>query len=187
MGEDLKAQLERLYPEPASAPRSLGAKHPPYSNLNIEESYKRFCQEMAQRDYADERGTVISIWEENFPKLLNLKLASNNKHAKASRVLDALRKGEFDASVYKYERDRITTLFWIPQVICDCDAIHLNAHLLIQGDEVYVKRYDKEGKQIKLVFVDSTYAGQRVVTTSFLVTPERLCKFAKMPPKWTKK
>jgi hypothetical protein len=186
MGEDLKAQLERLYPELANVPYSAGAKHPPYSNLNIEESYARFCQEMASRDYTDERGTVISILEVNFPKLLNLKLASNNRNAKASRVLDSLRKGEFDASIYTYERDRITTLFWIPQVISDCDAIHPNAHPLIQGDEVYLKRYDKEGAQNKLVFVDSTYAGQRVVTTSFLVTPERLCKFLKFPPIWQK-
>jgi hypothetical protein len=187
MGEELKAQLERLYPELVSTPCSPGAKHPPYSDLNIEESYERFCLEMAQRDYTDERGTVISILEENFPKLLNLKLASNDKNAKASKVLETLRKGTFDASLYKYERDRITTLFWIPQLICDCDAIHPNGHAKIQGDEVYVKLYDKAGAKIKLVFADSTYAGLRVVTTSFLVTPERLCKFVKFPPIWNKK
>jgi hypothetical protein len=186
MGEDLKAQLEKLYPELASDPCSAGVKHPAYSNLNIEESYARFCQEMASRDYTDERGTVISILEVNFPKLLNLKLVSNNKNAKASRVLDSLRKGEFDASIYDYERDRITTLFWIPQVICDCDAIHLNAHPLIQGDEVYLKRYDKEGAENKLVFVEPTYAGQRVVTTSFLVTSARLYKFLRFPAIWEK-
>jgi hypothetical protein len=85
-----------------------------------------------------------------------------------------------------HERDRITTLFWITDVICAADAIHKNAHPTIAGDEVYAKHYDKAGASVKLVFVEATYAGQRVVSTSFMTEPEKLDKFCKHPAIWRK-
>lgn len=186
MGEDLKAQLEKLYPEHVALVKPAAAKHPPYCVATIEECYARFCQEIAGKDYADQRGKAVSILEENFPKLLNLKVISSGQKAKASKVLNSLRNGTFDSSIYGYERDRLATLFWVPEVICDSDAIHPNGHSAIQGEEVYVKFYDKDGAPVKLVFVAETYAGRRVVTTSFLTTPDRLCKFLKLPPLWEK-
>jgi len=186
MGEDLRSQLEKLYPQHVTALRPKPAKHQPYCFATIQESYARFCQEISGKDYTDQRGQTVSILEENFPKLLNLKLTCTGKRAKASKVLALLRAGTFDPSLYSYERDRLATLFWVPEVICEPDAIHTNAHSAIQGDEVYVKLYDKEGAPFKLVFMAETYAGRRVVTTSFLTTPNRLSKFLRLPPVWEK-
>ena len=187
MSEDLKTQLERLFPDYATVSHQAGAKHPPYSNLTIQESYARFCREMAGKDFADQRGFVTSILEENFPKLLNLKLTSSGHGVRASRVLESLRNGTFNASLYTHERDRLITLFWLGDVLCDGDSIHENRHPRIEGDDVYVKSYDKDGSPIKLVFVADTHAGRRIVTTSFLTSPGRLCQFVKMPALWTKK
>jgi hypothetical protein len=174
MSEDIKSQLAKIYPGVLATPESAASKHPPYNYLSIQESYAKFCQEVAGRDFSDQRGTAISLLEVNFPKLIGLKLAAPRKRAKASRVLNLLRSGTFSESAYTHERDRITTLFWITDVICAADAIHKNAHPTIAGDEVYVKHYDKAGASVKLVFVEATYAGQRVVSTSFMTEPEKL-------------
>src|SRR5438034_3229089 len=128
MGEDLRSQLENLYPELVTAVRPRAAKHRPYCVATIQESYARFCEEISGKDYTDQRGQTVSILEENFPKLLNLKLISTGERAKARKVLTSLRAGTFDASLYSYERYRLATFFWVPEVICDSDAIHRNGH-----------------------------------------------------------
>jgi hypothetical protein len=186
MTDSLKAQLTKIYPELAPfAP--IPAKHLPYSNLDIAQSYARFCEELSGKSFKDPCGNNISILEENFPKLLNLKLRSSGAKAKATFVLAALRSGSFDASLYTFEQDRLETIFWIPDVICDCHSLHPNCHTKIEGEEVYVKVYDKEGDPIKILFTIKNNAGQRVITTSFLTSFRRLQKFVRMPALWTKK
>jgi len=185
-GGSLKDQLARLYPHVAPPP-PIPAKHPPYSTLDIAQSFVKFCDELAGKDFIDPCGQTISILEENFPKFLNLKLPSTGKKAKANIVLDALRAGTFDPSLYSWDEDRLATLFWIPDVISGCHSLHANCHAEIAGEEVYVKAYDKEGDPIKLLFTVETHAGQRVITTSFLTSFGRLPKFIEQPPIWTKK
>jgi hypothetical protein len=186
MAESLKAQLAKLFPDLAP-PQPPPAKHPPISTLDIPRSYARFCEELADKRFKDPSGNDVLILEKNFPKLLNLKLVSSGLKAKASLVLAALRSGTFDSSLYTFERDRIEALFWIPDVIADCHSLHPNCHATIEGDEVYVKVYDKEGDPIKILFTIPNSDGERVITTSFLTSFRRLPKFIRMPAIWTKK
>lgn len=177
----LREELAKLFP---NRPLSKQPRHPPYSNLDIPQSYQRFCQEMAGKDFKDPRNIAISVLEVNFPKLLGAKMAATGKKAKASLVLDALRNATFNPALYQVETDRIETLFWIEDTICNCDSIHDNNHSVIEADEVFVKRYDKAGSEVKLVFGRNLQAGQVVIVTSFLTSPADLVRFVKMPPKW---
>lgn len=180
----LHDELAKLFPKRA---QSKQPKHPPYSDLDISQSYQRYCAEMAGRDFTDPRNTGISVLEVNFPKLLGAKMVATGKKAKASLVLASLKNGTFNPALYEIEDDRIYTLFWIEDTICHCDSIHENNHPVIEADEVYVKRYDKIGSQVKLVFTRKLQAGQIVIVTSFLTSPADLVRFVKMPPVWPQK
>ncbi|HXL08615.1 MAG TPA: hypothetical protein VN966_00150 [Candidatus Bathyarchaeia archaeon] len=177
----LQDELKKLYPKRPSAKQPT---HPPYSNLDIPQSYQKFCADMAGRDFTDPRNTQISVLDVNFPKLLGAKMAATGAKAKASLVLASLKNGTFNPALYEVEDDRIDTLFWIEDTICKCDSIHDNNHPVIEADEVYVKRYDKIGSQVKLVFTRKLDAGQIVIVTSFLTSPADLVRFVKMPPIW---
>jgi hypothetical protein len=122
----------------------------------------------------------------NFPKLIQLHF--RGKKARAQKAIAHLRTEDPDESEYSYDSNRFGTLFWIPEIIIDPDSIHNNAHAMIEGDIVYVKRYAKAGSDFKLVFstVDEEL-NQRVVTTSFLTQGDRLGEFVKLPARWVRK
>ena len=88
------------------------------------------------------------------------------------------------------EQDRMQTLFWIPDVLADPDAIYRNGHTVVAGDEVYVKVFDKPKPQIKLVFTMDKPAGKNIKTvpvTSFLTSRNRAIRMIKGPPLYLKK
>ena len=107
--------------------------------------------------------------------------------AKASHVIRQLKGGEFQDAAHYVESGRHRTLFWIPDVITDPDGIHLNAHPIVAGDEVYVKRYDKMGAEVKIVVVEGTQGTQSIIITSLLTTESKLPSYVAMPPIWSKK
>lgn len=123
----------------------------------------------------------------NFPKLIQLRF--NGNKARASKALQHLRgQNKADQRGYTYDSNRASTLFWIPEIIQDPDSIHTNAHGLILGDEVYVKRYSKAGSAYKIVFTEIDKSlNQRIVTTSFLAPEDRLNEFVTLPAKWEKR
>ena len=195
MSEDLKTQLAKFYPLAGQA-----AKHPPYCDLSVAECYIQFCAELAGKEFRDPRGESVVILERNFPKLLGMKRADPTTgkliinpdtgkpiKAKASHVLEQLRNGTFQNAAHGVEKGRIRTLFWIPDVIIAPDAIHPNAHRVVAGDEVYVKRYVKDGNDVKLVVMEPVEGGQRVIITSFLTDGADLARYVGMPPIWQKK
>jgi hypothetical protein len=137
------------------------------------------------------------ILERNFPKLLGMKLldpatgkpiidpqTGKQRKAKASKALDALRGGTFEEAAHTVDQGRIRTLFWIPDVVTDPDGIYPNAHPVVAGDEVYVKRYAKDGSEVKLVVVGPADNGQRVIITSFLTSPKELENCISKPALW---
>ena len=182
MGLAIKDQLALVYRNCASSPTP--AQHPPYSSLGVPASYARYCSEMAGRDFADPRGTLVSFIEGNFPKLLGAKMKGTENKAKASKLLACVKNGTFNATLYDIQPDRIETLFWIEDTICACHSIHDNCRDSIEADEVYVKSYDKIGGPTKLVFTRQLQAGQIIVVTSFLTEIRDIPRFACMPPKW---
>lgn len=148
--------------------------------------FKRYEKELVGTYVADPLGTRVWFMDYNFPKLIQLQFRGTK--AKAHKAIQHLRTEAPDESEYSYDGNRFSTLFWIPGIIGDPDTIHDNAHGVIVGDEIYVKRYAKAGSAFKLVFtmIDEEL-NQRVVTTSFLTQEDRLGEFVKMPPKWIRK
>jgi hypothetical protein len=182
----LQDELKKHYPEakPAEPQPPPKPKYPPYSRLDIPATYKKFCSDMVGKDYVDPRDTTISILEVNFPKLLGAKMAANGSKARATPFLKSLKDGTFNPALFTVEKDRTATIFWIEETICQCDSIHDVAHKVIEADEVYVKKYDKEGAPYKLVFTRTIDFAQIIVVTSFLTDESELPRFIKMPAKW---
>lgn len=170
----------------SNKPNRKGAPCPPYCFCSIAAMFKRYEKELVGKYVSDPLGTRIWFMDYNFPKLIQLQFRGTK--AKAHKAIEHLRTDSPDESLYSCDRNRFSTLFWIPEIISDPDAIHDNAHTNIPGDDVYVKRYAKAGSAFKLVFsmVDEGL-NQRIVTTSFLTQENRLLEFMKIPAKWVRK
>ena len=180
MSSDLRGQLVAAFPKAAHYLlfHERGCRHQPFNELNVVESFKKFCAEFLPRSpIVAPRQKSIRIIKTNFPKFLNMKRVCGSA-VKASRIIEEIEAGRFDATHYKWEIDRIRTLFWIPDIISDPDAVYKNAHKIVQGDEVYVKVYDKMGSKVKLVFTDYIKdIRQTVIVTSFLTDPQTACEY----------
>jgi hypothetical protein len=138
---------------------------------------------MAGRHACDPTGTKVHFLDHNFPKLIQLSFKGSKAHA--TRTLAALRSGNFDERDYAYDSHRFMTLFWIPDVIKNPDAIQPNVRQTIEGDEIYVKRFAKAGPPFKLIFTGKDRgSGHRIVTTAFFTTEDRLALFAGLPARW---
>jgi hypothetical protein len=200
MAGDLREQLMKIFlakpqqdlavPSPlaVTSPKvpEVGAVHPPTCTLSVQETFNRYCKECSGKDFTDPRGVTVSMNIENFPKLIKMftKASGRNAPAKARAklVIPLLQNGGFIETEYTWQAPRLESLFWIPDVIMDPDGIYENTAKKIEGEEVYVKRYRKIGSQIKLVFVATGFAGNRIVITSFLDDPKSVRGYCRMPP-----
>ncbi len=183
MGNDLRAALINAFPkgDPRRIFYARGRKHPPYNELSIVESFKKFKTDFLPLcPLPDPLDRMIRIEDTNFRKLINLKHKTLGDAARAYKIIDELENGTFDASNYEeIECDRIRTLFWVPDVIRDPDAIFKNNHGVVKADEVFVYVYDKLGSKIKLAFT-STFGPKfnpRVEIVTSYLTDERTAMF----------
>jgi len=168
-----------------------GTVHPDYNRLNVSQSYARFRNEIvAFGPIVDPTGCRIAIKRESFPKLINIKRLAEGERGKATKLIELIEDGLFDSppghyrnQEFSWERDRIETLFWIPDLIANPDAIYKNGHRIIQGDRVFVKVYDKLGSKIKLAFTQTVGKnGPNVIVTSFLTDPETAISYIRGLP-----
>ena len=198
MSGSIRDEMLKIFPtaglaesEPVVEPSSCAkvpttrAAHPPVRELTVQEAFNRYCTECVGKDLIDPRGISVSLLEENFPKLIKLYTrptkAVQATKARAKHVLPSLREGTFDPDLYTWHMSRLDALFWISDVITDPDGIYPNKAPLIDGNEVYAKRYAKIGSELKLVFIATGYAGQRIVITSFLERHEGIIGYCGMP------
>src|SRR6266704_1751354 len=146
--ETLKAQLARIYPF-----YGPGRKHPPYNTLSVVETYEKFKADfLPSCPLTDRLGRTIKIEKANFRKLINLKHKTLGDQARAWKIIQELENGTFNPQDYDWAVDRIRTLFWVPEVIMDPDAIYKNNHRVVKADEVFICVYDKGGSKVKLAF-----------------------------------
>jgi hypothetical protein len=142
----------------------------------------------------DPRGKPITILKSNFPKLASLvHLTLSRDQFSASQIVASIEDGTFDLTQYRpQEMDRMQTLFWIPQVLSDPDAIYLNGHKIVEADEIYVRVYDKKKPQVKLVFTKEIIGpGGRLIktvpVTSFLTSRNRALRTVRGSPLYMRK
>ena len=163
MTDDLKTQLANLYPF-----YKKGRKPPEYNDLSIEETYQKFKKDFLPLcPLTDKLERTIHVVALNFRKLLNLKHKILGDKARAYMLIEELEGGTFNSDNYTWEPDRIQTLFWVPEVITDPDAIYKNNHKVVKADEVYVCVYDKGGSKVKLAFT-STYNNRLEIVSGYL-------------------
>jgi len=191
MSEDFREKLvAALAPhDPKVLFYAKGSKHPPYNELSVKESLERFRAEfLPLSPILDPRQKPISVVKNNFPKLAGLEHRTlGREEFPAREIVAAIENNTFAAGDYNAGRDdRIRTLFWLPELLRDPDAIYRNAHKIVAGDEVYVRVYDKMGSTVKLAFtMDVKKSGKvirTVVITSFLTDPATAVSYVKGEP-----
>jgi hypothetical protein len=171
---------------PGDDPRRVfyapGRPHLPYNELSLTNTLEKFKTEFLPLcPLSDPLDRQIRVVDTNFRKLINLKHKALGKKAKAYKIIEEIETGTFDPKDYSpLELDRIRTLFWIPEVIQDPDAIYKNNHRVVEADEVFVCVYNKGGAKVKLVFT-STFGPKfnpRVEIVTSYLTDERSAMFA---------
>jgi hypothetical protein len=182
MSRDLREQIALA--DPRSGHWLLftetGAACPPLNHLTVMETFGKFVSDfLPQCPITDPRGKTIRIRKDNFPKFLNLIVKPGFPPKKPSTIVEQIERGQFDALQYDWAPDRIKSLFWVPDVISDPDAIYVKktTYGRIRASEVYVKVYCKMGATVKLVFVD--YFGKSrdpIFITSFWTDPQSAMK-----------
>lgn len=193
MGLDLREQLMQAVPDLAHQGVFFGdGRLPPeYNTLTIPETLDKFCADLLPRSpLIDPLGSQFRLVKGNFAKLVDLKHKLGRDEYKASRIIRDIEDGRFDKQDYcDMDESRIRTLFWLPSVICDPDAIYRNGHKIVAGDRVYARVYKKMGSRIKLVFTMDVKTKKEqfmVPVTSFLTDPETAVKCVKGLPLYQK-
>jgi hypothetical protein len=167
-------------------PHRKGAICPPYCFGSVRGIFSQYETRLVGTYVSDPLGTRVWFMDYNFPKLIQLQF--KGKKARAQKAIEHLRRENSSEEDYSYDSSRLSTLFWIPELIKDPDSIDPNRHKRIVGDEVYVRQYCKAGACYKLAFtVIDEILNQRVVTTSFLTPEDRLGEFIGQPAKWVRK
>jgi len=199
MAASLKDQLQAIFGNDSVGEEidsfgvpANGAQHGGYFKGGITDAFRQYAAEFANKDFYDPREIAVTLLEENFPKLIKLMYRARpnlpGRRARARVVIPQLKSGTFDeAKHYSEQPIRLRTLFWIPEVIQSPNGIGPNASRLIDGEEVYYKRYAKEGSDIKLIFTTIRPGGLRVAVTSFVDVAENLGKYCGLPLLWPPK
>lgn len=171
-----------------------GCSCPSFNWLGVKETLDKFCSDFLPLcPLVDPRGKKILILKSHFPKLVDLEHATlDRKEFPASLIVKCIENGSFNPDHYKQSRlERMRTLFWIPDIIRDPDAIYPNGHKVVAGDEIYVKVYDKKTSRVKLVFtMDIRQKGKVISTvpvTSFLARSSRARQMVKGDPLYLRK
>jgi hypothetical protein len=169
-------------------PNREGAPMPGYLCCDLVALFKEYESRMCGHCFTDPLGVEVCFHDVNFCKLVKLEALSvqtgKYQKAKSSQVLPAMRNGAFQEVAYRWARERAQSLLWLPSVIESPDSIHANAHGVIMGDRVYVKRYAKAGSPFKLAYTTPVEGDQRVVTTSFWSPKDELERYVELPPLW---
>jgi len=170
-----------------------GGTRPPDNTLSVKDSLEKFCKELLpQCPISAPRGKKIQIVKRNFPKFAGLEhLTLTREELSAAEIVKSIEDGTFDLGQYKGDRDdRLRTLFWIPEVLSEPDAIYPNAHKIVAGNEVYVRVYNKMGSRVKLVFtMDIARDGNVIRTvpiTSFLTDADTALSYVAGQPLYQK-
>jgi hypothetical protein len=193
MALDLRQDFAKAYPEADHLKEftGKGSRHPGYNDLDCAATLVKFCAELLpQSPFTNPLGKQVKIEKGNFTKLVHLEhLTLTREEFSAKAIIGCIEDGTLNLAHYApMEQDRMRTLFWIPELITDPDAIYRNGHENIVGNEVYVRNYDKMGSKIKLLFTMDIMKNRKYIrtvpVTSFLTDPEKIASFVSGQPKY---
>jgi hypothetical protein len=177
---DIKTTLARLFPPLPKCP-------PNYKFSTVTELYQQYATRLEGSSVTDPLGRDIEFLAENFPHLVKLEFynAKTRAWVKAAAAVSVaqLKSKTLDETRYRIvDLSRPRTLFWVPEVLQNPDAIYDNKRE--NGTEVYVKRYRRtQGQTIKLALVSERPGGDRIIVTSFWCDDAYLAGCVKHPAK----
>ncbi|MGD0007126.1 MAG: hypothetical protein ABSE93_01075 [Terriglobia bacterium] len=116
----------------------------------------------------DPRGHQVVFDCSRFAYMIKLVSLRGGKVTKPSRVADKIRCGKMSNSDFGgFSAERAQTLSWIPSIILRPTIIARNKSLLVPGDELYAKEFDKEGYRYKVLYCKRMSPNLLVPISSF--------------------
>ncbi len=101
----------------------------------------------------DPRGHQVKFDCSRFAYMIKLVSSTGGKVAKPLKIADKIRAGKrSNADFGGFDAERAQTLSWIPSIILRPTIIARNKSLLVPGDELYVKEFDKAGYKYKVLY-----------------------------------
>ncbi|HEY0308405.1 MAG TPA: hypothetical protein VGB94_09610 [Acidobacteriaceae bacterium] len=169
-----------------------GSLHPPHNYLNVADTLQKFKAEfLPLSPLIDPRGRKILIIKNNFPKFLNLRPMDKNRPMRAHTMIEKIETNTFVETEYAFERDRLQSLFWIPDIVCRPDAIYRKkkGFGVVEAEEVYVKVYKKQnvGSPVKVVFTHRIQGGKKkdwIVISSYFTSRSTAKLYTEGEPLW---
>jgi hypothetical protein len=116
----------------------------------------------------DPRGHQVRFDISRFAYMIKLRSKEGKKLAKPRRIAERIKKHELaNQDLGGFDVERAQTLPWIPAIITRPTLIATNKNLLIPGDELYVKEFEKRGYRYKVLYCKRVSESLLVPVTSF--------------------
>jgi hypothetical protein len=116
----------------------------------------------------DPRGHQVKFDCSRFAYMIKLLNAGGEKVTKPARIADKIRNGKLsNADFSGFNGERAQTLSWIPSMILRPTLIARNKSLLVPGEELYIKEFDKDGYRYKVLYCKRMSPNLLVPISSF--------------------
>jgi hypothetical protein len=100
--------------------------------------------------------------------MVKLKSLRGGKVSKPGKVVEKIRCGKMTNKDFGgFDAERAQTLSWIPSIILRPTVIARNKSLLVPGEELYVKQFDKQGYRYKVLYCKRMSPNLLVPVSSF--------------------
>jgi hypothetical protein len=100
--------------------------------------------------------------------MIKLRNKDRTKIRKPSKIAEKIKKGELKNEDFGgFDAERAQTLSWISSIVLRPTLIATNKNLIIPGDELYVKEFDKSGYKYKVLYCRRVSSHLLVPVTSF--------------------
>jgi hypothetical protein len=123
---------------------------------------------LCTRTLNDPRGHQVRFDVGRFAYMIKLRTTKGTKVKKPRRIAEGIKSGKYTNTDFGgFDAERAQTLSWIPAVVLRPTLIATNKNLLIPGDELYVKEFDKSGYRYKVLYCKRVSNRLLVPVTSF--------------------
>jgi hypothetical protein len=135
---------------------------------NLVELLAWYEENLCAATLTDPRGHTVRFDVARFVYMIKLRSQKGGKLRKPGRIAAKIKGGELANEHFGgFDPERARTLSWIPAVIMRPTLIASNKNLLIPGDELYVKEFDKSGYRYKVLYCMRVSRTMLVPVTSF--------------------
>jgi hypothetical protein len=119
---------------------------------DLAELLKWFEENLCGKCFRDPRGHEVRFDCSRFPYMIKLVNTHGQKLNKPAKIVERIKAGKLgNADFGGYSVERAHTLCWIPATILRPTYIARNKSLVVPGQELYVKEFEKRGYKYKVL------------------------------------